>query len=99
MQHLLRTSMRQCSTARASFNPPRLTNGWSSPRMRMVASSSTFAPAFSTFCVAYQHSASKNERLAALPRRREPALEEQFVEPRFHRARLARMATISSKWW
>ena len=37
-----------------------------------------------------QHSAGKDERLAALPRGREPALEEQFVEPRFHRARLAR---------
>src|ERR1019366_3532405 len=37
-----------------------------------------------------QHSAGKDERLAALPRGREPALQEQFVEPRFHRARLAR---------
>src|SRR5450759_2225177 len=37
-----------------------------------------------------QYSAGKDERLAALPRRREPALQEQFVETRFHRARLAR---------
>ena len=37
-----------------------------------------------------QYSASQDDRLGALPRGREPALEEQFVETRFHRARLAR---------
>ncbi len=39
----------------------------------------------------HQNSPGKNERLRALPRRRQPALHQQFVEPRLHAARLARV--------
>ncbi len=38
----------------------------------------------------HQHPTCQNERLRALPRGREPALQQQFVEARSHAARLAR---------
>src|SRR5215469_41771 len=49
-QTLSRTSICQCSSARSSFNPPRLTYLRSSPSKRMALAAETCAPALSTFC-------------------------------------------------
>src|SRR3954471_6675814 len=67
----------QCSSARSSFSPPRLTYLKSSPSRRIAQSSSIGAPAFSIFC---SLTSTLPARISACARSRDAA------RPRFTRS-------------
>ena len=58
--------------------------------MRITASALDIRARLFDLLLVHQDPSGKNERLRALSRRRQPAFQQQFVEPRSHAARLAR---------
>src|SRR5215472_15465071 len=73
------TSMHQCSRARSSLRPPRLTYFRSSPSMGIDRGARLV-----DFLLIGQNLAGQDERLGAFPRGRQAAFDQQFVHSHFH---------------